>query len=202
MIDQQLILQGQQQIVNAFNTRSTTPSDRLWIINNVLSDDILKKLKEYINSVDKSKWETVAGQESLPRGKISWDSDTVIEELHEIYSALTDTINQAYPAPYKHFWGISLWKDTAGYSIDWHTDNPDIDLAIQIYLYGDGTLGTTFLINSQEFNVPGDHNSGYVAYHSDQPKPLHRSQRTVPVGQVRYSLYAVWSRCAKYVANT
>ena len=201
MIDQLLIKNSQDQVVNSFVKRAATPSDQLWIVNNVFPDDVLKKLQNYLsNSVDLP-WESVRGQESLPRLGILWDPDTVIEELYEICAFLTNAVNCAYPEEHKHFWGISIWKDTGGYEIGWHTDNPDIDVAMQIYLFSDGNLGTTFLLNGQEYLIPGIHKSGYIACHSADFKPPHRSQGTVLPGQIRYSLYAVWSRFPKHVAN-
>ena len=197
MIDHQLIKNGEQHIIDSFNMLTPTTSDRLYIINNVFTEDALKKLRQYISTVADTKWESVEGQELRPRQKISWDPDTIIEELYEICASAADIITRVYQTPPQNFWGISLWKDTAGYSVDWHTDNPNIDIAMQVYLYGNGTMGTIFLIDGQEFVIPGNHNSGYISNHSSQEKLLHRSQCTVPPDQIRYSLYAIWSRFPK-----
>jgi hypothetical protein len=201
MIDQQLITLAQAQSVNAFMQRTATPSDQLWTVDSVFPESLLQSLQNYLVQADTGSWESVPEQKSWSRLKISWESDTVVEELHNTCEGLTEAVNSVYPGQHKYFWGISIWKDTAGYEIGWHTDNPDIDVAMQIYLFGDGKLGTTFLINEQEFVVPGVHNSGYVACYSDRPRLSHRSQGTVPAGQIRYSLYVIWSRFPKHDPN-
>lgn len=202
MIDQDLIENNKKHLASCISNRLSTPIADLYQITDVLDTAILQKLNQYVCSVSDDKWQTVEGQETLPRQKISWDFDTVIEELHEIFDSATDLINEMFPDVHKHFWGISIWKDQAGYEIDWHTDNPDIDVAMQIYLYTLPGVGTIFGSQSAPILISSEHNSGYLIRHDRIDKISHRSESVVPAGTTRYSLYAVWSRIPKHVADT
>lgn len=201
MIDQSLIEQSMLHIRASF-FRMESKSSNLWRMQDVFPPELIEKLKTYISQVPESKWSKVEYQESMPRLRITWDQDTVIEELHEICSGLTPEINQKFGRQHKHFWGVSVWQDNPGYSIDWHTDNPDIDVAIQIYLYDPSGMGTVFIVDDQECLISGEHNTGYLAHHSDLPRLLHRSQGAVPMDKLRYSIYAVWSRFPKKIADS
>lgn len=201
MIDQNTITTGRASLLDSINLRRRLDKS-LYHLTGVFDADILKKIKNYLDGRELP-WESVAGQEKFNRKKISWQSDSVIEELHEIFMAATDCINTIFPEPKKNFWGISIWEDREGYAIDWHTDNPDIDVSIQVYLFGDGTLGTEFSLINENIVIPDVSNSGYLLNQSISESRLsHRTLRQVPPGRVRYSLYAVWSRYPKKSSNT
>lgn len=202
MIDLILIDKNTSHVKDCIVNRQPTTSSYLFILRNVLQEKILHKLRKYLDTVDDSKWQTVPGQERLPRRSISWDSDTVVEELHEIFQSLTPTINTLFPDIPKNFWGISIWKDQPGYEIDWHTDNPDIDVAMQIYVFNNLGSGTIFRLSDNDIVVPSASNTGYLVCHTEDNKIPHRSESIIPDGVVRYSLYAVWSRFPKHSPNT
>ncbi len=202
MIDQDLIENNKKHLASCISNRLSTPIADLYQITDVLDLAILQKLNQYVSSVSIDKWQTVEGQETLPRQKITWDFDTVIEELHEIFDSATDLINETFTDPYKHFWGVSLWKDEAGYEIGWHTDNPDIDVAMQIYLYTSSGVGTIFGSEHTPILIPSEHNSGYLIQHDRTDKISHRSESVVSAGTTRYILYAVWSRISKHLTDT
>jgi len=201
MIDQNLIEKNKKKLASSVSSRTTTTISSLYQIQDVLDPEILDKLSAYLKSVSADRWQTVEGQENTPRQKISWDADTVIEELHDIFQSLTEEINLLFPDVYKNFWGISLWKDSPGYKIDWHTDNPDIDAAMQIYLYTNLGSGTVFGSENDPILIPSEHNSGYLIKQDGKDKISHRSEKSVPEGTIRYSLYAVWSRFSKHLTD-
>lgn len=202
MIDQVLIDRNIDSLLSSIEHRTAVSSPYLFSISNIFDMTMIEKLKTYLDTCPSHLWTTVENQEMRARKKITWHTDTVIEELHNVFDSSTETINAIFDTSNKFFWGISIWKDSPGYYIDWHTDNSDIDIAIQVYLYTDVGLGTVFKINQDEVTVPSVHNSAYLICHGDHNKLLHRSESTVPVGCERYSLYAVWSRFPKHVSNT
>lgn len=199
MIDNDLIALGsthtQQCIINACSTES----DRLWLLENFLPDDAITKLSNYIEQT--TKWEKGdTGINYAPRKKIAWDSDTVIEEIHEIGNNLTLVINEKFPGVEKYFTGMTLWWDEPGYNIVWHTDHPIIEVALQIYLFNQAPedLGTTFDVNGKHVLVPYKHNTGYLALHG--PGRLrHQINRPVRENENRYSIYMLWSREPKKI---
>lgn len=202
MIDQNLIDTGSTNLQASLNQRISTVSSDLYVIPRVLENAMLIKLQTYLESSSDCLWTTVENQEKLPRKKITWHQDTVIEELHEVFDSVTPQINDIFQTSNKFFWGISVWRDAPGYYIDWHVDNPDIDIAMQVYLYTDTGVGTVFKCGDQELVIPSQPNSAYLIQHHDQHRIPHRSESSVPDGTIRYSLYAVWSRFSKHVANT
>lgn len=202
MIDLDLINKNISHVKDCIVNRQFTTSSYLFILKNVLKEEILHKLRKYLETVDDSKWQTVAGQERLFRSSISWAPDTVVEELHEIFQSLTPTINRLFPDIPKYFWGISIWKDQSGYEIGWHTDNSDIDVAAQIYVFNDIGYGTVFRLPDGDIVVSSESNTGYLVHHRKDNKIPHRSETIIPDGVVRYSLYAVWSRFPKHPADT
>jgi len=201
MIDQQLIDSNRIRVGKALDTRTNTKAPNLYVISDALDTVVIEKLREYISSVPGDIWQTVENQESRSRSKITWASDTVIEELHEIFSAVTPEINQIFPGRPKNFWGISIWQDLPGYEIGWHIDNVDIDVALQLYLYSQPGMGTVFVSEHDPVLISSYHNSGYLVLHDNEHRIPHRTETIVPRDTVRYSLYAVWSRFPKHVAD-
>jgi hypothetical protein len=204
MLDQQLIYKNIQHARSALVERQAPSlySSNLFLLQNFFLTDVILKFKELVTDPDIF-WETVEQQNHLNRQKISWSADTVIEEVHEICSGLTATVNELFPSTKLNFWGVSLWKDQSGYDLSWHTDNKDIDVSIQIYLFSvNNAPGTQFLINKDIYVVPFVSNTGYLSCNSTDDRLMHRTEYAVPTDTIRYSLYAVWSRIPKKVPNT
>lgn len=202
MIDQVSITVNSARILERIQQRTPTRYYGLCQIHDILDFKILSRLESYLSEVADSCWQTVSVQANKPRFKISWDADTVVEELHDIFSSTTKLINEIFPENVKYFWGISIWKDLPGYEIGWHTDNPDIDVAVQVYLFGQPGLGTVFKFESDKLLISSMHNSGYLVLNTGDQNLLHCTENVVPDGIIRYSLYAVWSRFPKAGTNT
>lgn len=83
---------------------------------------------------------------------------------------------------------MTVWKDSAGYTISNHADNDRVAAAMQIYLsptYFE--LGTWF--NDTE-EIPFIQNTGYLMHNRN--KPIHGMKNAVPVGYTRFSLYVLF----------
>lgn len=195
MIDNQLISDTANSIKHSLLNKQQK-HESLFLLTKILPKSTSEKLKLYILNQSNSVWiDTADDFYTRNRQKIDWHSDTVIEELHCAFEQATDAVNQTFPKAQQHnFIGISLWKDSEGYSMPWHTDNPILSSAIQIYLFDcPDEYGTVFQIDHSKLTIPFEHNTGYLVDHSIEPKLLHRPAKTLPAGISRYSLYASWS---------
>lgn len=190
MIDQQLIQSNIEHAANSLQKIKNSDISGLFFVNDFFTQDLVDKLLLYLNS-DQPQWEKKI---LLHRQEINWDPDTVVEETHEIFLAQTSKINEIFPEQKLKFLGLNIWKDTTGYHIKQHTDNPVIIAAIQIYLTENSNLdlGTEFTKDQLTVNIPGKINCGYLANNS-RPIP-HNTTNTVPEGYVRYCLYAIWTQ--------
>jgi hypothetical protein len=197
MIDNQLIEQINQQACRSIKQRQPTVFNCLYTINNFLTDDAVIKLKEYLPTSLDSLWTPVAGQEQFNRKKLTWDSDTIIEELHNACNLLTPTISLISETSL-NFLGMQIWKDGDGYSATPHQDDPIIDVSLQLYLFdNDPSLGTTFGNSKNKIEIPYIHNSGYLIFVDGVNDIIHYTTSKTPPGATRYSLYLVWSRTVK-----
>jgi hypothetical protein len=197
MIDQDLIdRQTQQLLMSLKNQKEIIPG--LYGIEEVLISEVVDKLKQHITITDQ--WGKVQDQEMLNRQSLTWCTDSVIEEIHVAFENITGEINESFPGTEKYFHGLQLWKDQEGYKLGYHTDNPVIDIAMQVYLYECPLqYGTTFNVRGTIIDLPFQHNTGYVMKNSAEL--LHKPSKSLPAGIVRYSLYAIWSRHRKYISN-
>jgi hypothetical protein len=197
MVDQDLINHNSNTLLTAFkNSQQITP--QLRFIQDTFDQPMLLKLQDYFNThYHSALWapETTSDGRPLdtrPRHKLTWDAESVVEEMHEVCRLLTPVIQELDPTIPIRFDGIILWRDQGGYDIDWHTDNPAIHLTMQIYLCGSlDCPGTEFKIESGSVTAPFVPNTGYFV---DQRivRPAHRLAHVVPKNQIRYSLFALW----------
>ena len=198
MIDQSLIDENSATLVTALEN-SNKINNRLNLVESVFNDAILSKLQQYLDdNYHSENWipetnEHGVPMHDVPRYKLTWDADTVTEELYEVCAAATPVLKKMYPNSFQTFNGIVIWRDHPGYFIDWHTDNPVIGVSLQIYLDSDTDIpGTEFLVDSGSLLVPFSKNTGYVVDHSGPNKPSHRIAHPVPANALRYSLFALW----------
>lgn len=205
MIDQHLIDHNIQHATRAIQAARATPSPWVWHVENVFSQDLVDKLQAYlVDQHNDIAWQSVAGQEHLNRRKISWVADTVIEEMHMICDALTHMVADKFCADSKNFLGISVWKDWKDYTMKLHTDNPVIDVSMQLYLFDSAPpqAGTIFMIDHQPYLIPYVSNSGYICVlPQHDPAVFHMPATVTAADHVRYSLYSVWSKTAKQATN-
>lgn len=197
MINLKLIKQCASSVHRSLEQHSKLHQSLLHI-QEVLPESALLKLQKYVKS-EKVPWEFLderLSNQDCTRRKVTWDPDTIIEELHTAFDNVTDTINEIFPGnQQQNFIGISLWEDTAGYNMKWHTDNPMLSCAIQIYLFDTcpAHCGTTFIVNNKQVDLPFINNTGYAVNHNVNEKLIHKPSCTIPENTYRYSLYAGWS---------
>lgn len=199
MIDQDLIDRNSRSLDLAL-ANAKKINDVLHLINDAFESELFTKFNHYIeNNKDSDLWipETDTygkPMATVPRYKLSWQAESVIEELHEICQSQTMNIQKMFAKKIGDFRGIVIWRDHEGYSLDWHTDNPVIGTSLQVYMSGSAdNPGTEFANKDSTCLVPFAVNSGYVVDQSSNNRPRHRVSGVVPPGSIRYSLFAMWN---------
>lgn len=195
MIDQQIIQTASDNLQKAFENR-IKHNTHFSTVHNVFSTEVLNKVYDYIlNNSDKI-WEletTSNGEEmNIPRNKITWHMDTVIEELHVAMESITPQVQSVLNRPVK-FVGIILWQDQENYKIDWHSDNPILMATMQIYVAGSKkNPGTEFELEEGKYhNCEFIPNTGYFLNQTES-RLKHHTTGSVPPNVSRYSLFGMW----------
>lgn len=177
--------------INQLKNKAPTVSPGLFLLESFLHPQLLAKLNDYIINADLA-WQVEPYQANRNRLKINWVSDSVIEEVHIVMENLTSALNQQFNRT-DRFLGVTIWKDQEGYTIERHTDNSTVNLAIQIYLTGSvDDLATKFEYGNVIISADYKENSGYLQ--DNQLGIMHYLDNPVPKDHVRYSLYAIWTR--------
>ena len=195
MIDQDLIAKNIIHSQLSFDHKTVIDAE-LSVVEDFFTTGALNKLYQYLLSAPSKPWQLETDENykvmHVPRRKISWHAETIVEELHEVVGALTPTVELATDSS-RQFHGIVIWEDSAGYAIPWHTDNPLLAATIQIYLEGPDTCpGTEFLLANGETHICGfQPNTGYFI-NQTQRRPMHRTVTSVPAMVTRHSLFAMW----------
>lgn len=162
---------------NFFNTRM------LYLINSFLEEKDLP----WQDQPEYNKSGNIVG-----RQKLEWFPHPVFEEISEILNLVTVQLNTVFKTD-TMFKSVHIWKDSEGFEMDKHIDNPIIHYSLQLYLSKnvDKSIGTTFYYNNQEFKMPYEKNCGYLL---DNLHPVvHSPSMILPSGVERYSLYAIWT---------
>ena len=195
MIDQERINRSIEAAKSSLLTCESTISPNLHIVNDLLDDKLLSELKDYLDQ-NSDKWDLKIHL----RAGVSWEADTVIEEVHTVFDNLTTVISQHFFDTPLNFIGTQVWKDRSPFFQNWHIDNPIINVAIQLYLFdAPAECGTTFIIDIHPVAVPYIHNCGYILTTYMPPGITHRPSIATPPGVVRYSIYAIWSLTEKMI---
>lgn len=191
MIDHDIIEKSVEYSKISLENREVTLSRGLYFLKDFLNPNLSSRVLEFLDN-DDIVWTKEENQYDLNREKINWIFDSPIEELHITMDSLTDYINKIFNRNNK-FLGITIWKDSAGYTISKHTDNPLIDVAMQIYLTAKSDIdaGTSFIINDTIVKVPYKQNFGYLMDNTLNIE--HFMDGKIPDEYIRYSLYAMWS---------
>lgn len=172
-------------------------------VTNFLHSDLLLKLQTFIFD-DNLTWgfhdyhndyHRSINTPALYRKKIDWIPDSVVEETHIVLDSLTDYLNRRFNKKNK-FLGLSIYKDLSSLKLLMHTDNPVIDLSIQVYLNSNNqNLGTKFHLPQTIFQIPYKVNCGYLM--DNNFKIIHSYDGFLDKNYYRYSLYAVWTNTNK-----
>lgn len=195
-LDFNLVDRSTQHALDSLKS-SETVCPGLLCISNLLDSDLLVKLQNYIfdeSLIWGSQEHHVGAGYHYDRKKINWVPDSVIEETHMVLEGLTDYINQCFTRQNK-FLGLSIWKDEYSYQVPLHTDNPVIDISMQIYLNDNNMdLGTRFQLDTV-FTIPYKTNHGYLMDNRQNIQHFYDGQS--PKDYHRYSLYAIWANANK-----
>ena len=198
MIDQIIINTSTETARQAIVNCKPTASPMLYTVERVFDNTLTNKLKEYLTQ-EQINW-SINQNTSPMRRSLAWDQDTIIEEIHEVGNNLTELIVQKFFKHPLNFLGINVWKDQSQFEMEWHSDNPIINVALQVYMFDlPTTFGTSFLIDEKETLIPHVHNTGYIAITKTQPGIVHRPTTVVAPGVTRYSIYAIWSLTKKII---
>ena len=154
----------------------------LWAIQHLLSDDELKEILDRV--VHETQWGKVDLQEHFNRKHIVWQSDGLCDWL---FCKLAELDFSRFGLLLRN---VTIWKDTAGYTIENHVDNNRVVAAMQIYLSDSYTgLGTWF---ADTIEIPFVQNTGYLMHNRNQLE--HGMKNTVPPGYSRISFYALFDK--------
>lgn len=198
MIDFVLVETGKQILSGSLEQTEKICDPYLFAVKNCLPESCLQKIKQYVTGEPLSAWQSVSGQESLNRKALTWQADSIVEELHMICESATGQICRKFKTPL-NFHGIQIWQDGPGYHIAEHTDNLDINVSLQIYLFGVSTdVGTSFrLPDGRWHEICFETNNGYLLLNDHRCLIAHKSTSQVPDNSLRYSVYAVWGKRPK-----
>jgi hypothetical protein len=186
------------QLQTAVNKSTQLLPHQLYLLDNVLPNDVRAELKQWIDDpINDFYWQQIKfSNKTHERYTVNLIENCVIEDLYNIFPKITPQIQERLSLPKDcEFKGLSLWRDLAGYHMDGHTDNPVIYAAMQIYLFDtvDSECGTVFDVNSENTLVPFKPNTGYLLNNTVPPRLTHWIAMPVPPGQERVSIYAIWT---------
>lgn len=197
MIDQNIIDASTKTAKLALINCGPTDSPELFTVNNVFDAGLVDKLREYL-SQNQINWKK--GESSPGRKALAWEGDTVVEEMNNVCNNLTELISEKFFGEPINFLGCEIWKDQGRFAMTWHSDNPIINVALQIYMFDSpSSYGTSFLINDVQTPIPHIHNTGYLVVTKSQPGIVHKPTSKIPAKTKRYSVYAVWSLTKKII---
>jgi hypothetical protein len=108
-------------------TKSNCPD--LFFLNDFLYPPLMDKLVDFLTTTDID-WQVY--QEQVHRLKLNWIPNSVIEEVHIVLENLTSELNQKFNRNNK-FFGVSIWKDREGYTIEKHKDILITELKLRNY---------------------------------------------------------------------
>ena len=141
-----------------------------------------------LTSIKNTNFQKLDKQFDKPRHRISYDTDTMKRlKFFFMHTNITTALEKKFKTVLS-FSSVDIWKDSAGYDLLPHTDDPSIKLAIQIYL-GDNNVGTSLydtennILKSFEYRT----NTGYallnndVSLHGTTSKTTHGNRTSVYV---------------------
>jgi hypothetical protein len=164
-------------------------ADGLCFLDNFLSQEYLDKILEFAQTTDKWEPYKVAHQQNrfIILGQ-EWD---FLNILQQACIQITPQLKNIFKKPELYFGGITLWQDRHKYYIAKHTDNPEIEVAIQIYLSDNSIpLPTVFVVGDQDIAANYKINAGYLIDNSKEI--VHYLWPPIPQGEIRTSLHLTW----------
>lgn len=206
MIDSSLIDLGKNYCTKQLENIDFVNGKKLGLINNFFPSSVIDKLKIFIHSAQH--WEYQENPKNgvinperqrlssmnpgTQRFKLTFQHDTIMEELYEILNGVTSNLSVIFNKDLS-FNGVFVWKDLPGYFAVDHVDNPEIEIAIQIYLTEhEQNIGTIFFVDNKIVETNYKINEGYIMDNSYAIR--HRIRLPIPQDHIRYSVYANWKK--------
>ena len=116
-----------------------------------------------LTSIKDTNFHKLEKQFDKPRQRISYDTDIMKRlKIFFMHTNITTALEKKFKTTLL-LDSVDIWKDSAGYHLPPHTDDPRIKLAIQIYL-GDNNVGTSLYDSENNIIKSFDYklNSGYA----------------------------------------
>lgn len=164
-------------------------ADGLWHIQQFVNDTQWQELQDKILGLPDSEY-TQRHEPMRNRLEILNPSDPFYLSLVKIISDtllavgdVTKTNGLRNPP------GLFLWRDFQGYQSAWHPDDFTCMPTAQIYVDGDRSQGTTFMINDKEIFIPFEPNTGYLM---DNRYQIIHGMLTPVQHKVRQSIYLIY----------
>ena len=175
-----------QHLANCLRNREIV-APGLCFVKDFLPQELLTELLNYINLTNDWKPYKIPNQKNR---NVIQDSE-FIDKLYPYFDKITPQIKYIFKKRKLILGGIALWQDSYQYYISKHTDNPTIQVAIQIYLSNNSyPLATTFIVDGQDVQPEYQVNSGYIMDNVASIK--HYLWPPVPQGELRHSLHIIW----------
>jgi hypothetical protein len=167
----------------------TKLADGLWHIQKFVDDNQWQDLKNKILSLPDSEY-TQRHEPMRNRLEIQNPSDLFYLSLVKIASDsvlavgnVTKNNNMRNPP------GLFLWRDFHGYQSAWHPDDFTRMPTAQIYIDGDRSQGTSFIVDDKEIFIPFEPNTGYLM---DNRYQIVHGMMTPVQDKVRQSIYLIY----------
>ena len=186
MLDNELIKSGTIHTLQVLNNLSNLQNS-VTVVKNFFNQTMLDQLLEFCETTES--WQDIGGGVIDYRKKISWETDNIVEVSHTVLENVTPQMSKIFNKDLK-FNGVDLWKDMPGYTISKHTDNPEFNASLQVYIKNLPYLKTVFEFNGILETDPSP-GSGYLA--DNTTGISHWLDGVVPENYTRFSLHATWS---------
>jgi len=188
MLDNELIKSGTIHTLQVLNNLSNLQNS-VTVVKNFFNQTMLDQLLEFCETTESWQDIIVGGGVIDYRKKISWETDNIVEVSHTVLENVTPQMSKIFNKDLK-FNGVDLWKDMPGYTISKHTDNPEFNASLQVYIKNLPYLKTVFEFNGILETDPSP-GSGYLA--DNTTGISHWLDGVVPENYTRFSLHATWS---------
>ena len=128
----------------------------LFAVKDLISDELMEKISK-VELMD-IPFTAMEWQEDWARRKLhNWYTpNSIFEQIEEELNSQSETIGKAIGRTVKEITTI-FWLDLPGFTVIPHIDNPEVDVAFQLYLKDCDNIGTVFYnIEEEEIEIRDD----------------------------------------------
>ena len=161
----------------------------LCFIEDFLPAEDLETLQKFAN--ESTEWEPYDIENQKNRSILRPNNWEYFSTFTKSFMKLTPQLKHIFKKPALYYGGFSLWRDQHKYFIAKHTDNPVIEIGLQVYLNDNSIpLPTTFVVDGVDVRANYKINAGYVMDNSEHLE--HFFWPPIPKDETRHSLYIFW----------